>query len=238
MSVFELVAQPLSGICSNGVPKFELLLRLQGADGQLQLPGDFLQLAERSDLVQQVDRWVFAQAAELLARHVEAGHDISLSVNMSGRSLEDPQLLPDLAEILAHTPIPPARLVVEITETAAIEDLEQAEQVAAGLRALGCELALDDFGAGFACLVYAKRLNFDYLKIDGEFIRALADDPTDELVVRLVVEIARGLGAKTVAESVGDDATVELLRRLGVDYGQGFHLGRPAPLADILPVCG
>jgi len=115
-------------------------------------------------------------------------------------------------------------------------NIDKARHIAQGLRALGCQFALDDFGAGFASFYYLKHLEFDYLKIDGEFIKALILNPTDQLVVQSVVNIARGLGAKTVAEFVGDDATVQRLRELGVDYGQGYHLGRPRPVQEVLSV--
>lgn len=233
---FELMAQPIRGICANGVDRYELLLRLRGDDDDLIPPGTFLYIAERLDLIQQIDRWVFAQAVMLLDECNRAGHDVSLSVNMSGKTLNDPVLLDDIEAIVGRRPVRSERLVVEVTETAAIVNIDKARHIAQGLRALGCQFALDDFGAGFASFYYLKHLEFDYLKIDGEFIKALILNPTDQLVVQSVVNIARGLGAKTVAEFVGDDATVQRLRELGVDYGQGYHLGRPRPVQEVLSV--
>ena len=125
--------------------------------------------------------------------------------------------------------------MVEVTETAAIVNIERARELAQQLRQLGCLFALDDFGSGFSSFYYLKHLEFDYLKIDGEFITKLVSTETDQLLVQAVVDIARGLGTQTVAEFVGDDETVELLRQLGVDYGQGYHLGRPAPVQELLP---
>jgi len=233
---FELMAQPIRKICANGVDRYELLLRLRGDDDDLIPPGTFLYIAERLDLIQQIDRWVFAQAVMLLDECNRAGHDVSLSVNMSGKTLNDPVLLDDIEAIVGRRPVRSERLVVEVTETAAIVNIDKARHIAQGLRALGCQFALDDFGAGFASFYYLKHLEFDYLKIDGEFIKALILNPTDQLVVQSVVNIARGLGAKTVAEFVGDDATVQRLRELGVDYGQGYHLGRPRPVQEVLSV--
>ena len=120
-----------------------------------------------------------------------------------------------------------------MTETEAIANVEHARTFAERLRTLGCGFALDDFGAGFASFYYLKHLNFDYLKIDGEFIQDLPRNRTDQMVVRAVVEIARGLGKRTIAEFVGDRETVELLRELGVDYAQGYWIGRPRPLDEI-----
>jgi diguanylate cyclase (GGDEF)-like protein len=233
---FELFAQPIRGICANGVERFELLLRLQGAEGEFISPGTFLYIAERFDLIQQIDRWVFAEAAAILNSAHAAGNDISLSVNMSGKTLGDPAILDDLTRLLSATPVRPDRLVVEVTETAAIVNIDKAKHVARGLRKLGCRFALDDFGAGFASFYYLKHLEFDFLKIDGEFVRSLMTNPTDQLVIKSVVEIAQAMGAQTIAEFVGDEATLERLRELGVDYGQGFHLGAAGPLSEMLPV--
>lgn len=233
-----LLAQPIRGISAPEAPLYELLVRLQGEEGLI-APGDFLPTAERFDLIQAIDRWVFAQAAHLLARYHARGVDLSLSVNMSAKTLCDPRIVEDIGEILDDTPVPPGRLMVEITETAALVNLDRAKAVASTLRERGCRFALDDFGAGFASFLYLKHLEFDYLKIDGEFIRSLPTNATDRLVVTSLVDIARGLSVKTIAEFVGDEQTVEQLRGLGVDYGQGFHLGRPAPLEELLATpCG
>ncbi|HEX5911283.1 MAG TPA: EAL domain-containing protein, partial [Thermoleophilaceae bacterium] len=124
----------------------------------------------------------------------------------------------------------PRRLTVEITETAAISDLDRAQAFAQALNAMGVRLALDDFGAGFASFQHLTRLHFDEIKIDGEYVRNLADDETHQVLVRSLAELARGLGKDTTAEFVQDDRTIELLRQYGVRWGQGFHLGRPAPL--------
>ena len=141
-----------------------------------------------------------------------------------------------LEELLTATPVPARRLIVEITETAAIVNLERARALADTLRRLGCLLALDDFGAGFASFAYLKHLRFDVLKIDGEFVRGLRDNPTDRLVVEAVVAIARGLGTPSLAEFVGDSDTLDAVRALGVDYAQGFHLGRPVPVDEALAI--
>jgi diguanylate cyclase (GGDEF)-like protein/PAS domain S-box-containing protein len=232
---FTLMAQPIVGICADDIDRYELLLRLRGDDGDLLPPAAFLHLAERFDLIQDIDRWVFEQAACLLGTHARAGCDIGLSVNFSGKTMSDPQILADMSAILARHPIPDGRLVVEVTETAAIVNIDRAREVAQGLRELGCRFALDDFGAGFASFYYLKHLSFDYLKIDGEFVKQLGANTTDRLVVRSVVQIAKALGAQTIAEFVGDRAVLEQLRELEVDFGQGYHLGRPQPIAQLLP---
>jgi diguanylate cyclase (GGDEF)-like protein/PAS domain S-box-containing protein len=232
-----LFAQPIVGFggADGDVPWFELLLRYEDQYGDLIPPGAFLSIAERFDLITEIDRWVLGEAVRMLHDEHSAGRDVTLAVNLSGKTMDDPGLGDYLAALIAARPIDPGRLVIEVTETAAIVNIERARRLAQRLHALGCRLALDDFGAGFSSFYYLKHLAFDYLKIDGEFVRHLAHDTTDQLVIEAVVNIARALGTQTVAEFVGDEGTVDLLRRLGVDYGQGYHLGRPVPVGDVLP---
>jgi EAL domain-containing protein (putative c-di-GMP-specific phosphodiesterase class I) len=234
---FRLFVQPIAGIVADAEPWYELLLRFEDEDGELIPPGTFLPIAERYDLIGDIDRWVLGEAVRILHDEHAAGREVSLAVNLSGKTVSDGDLIPYLEGLLAAHPVPAGRLVVEVTETTAIVNIERARELAARLHELGCRFALDDFGAGFASFYYLKHLDFDYLKIDGEFVRQLAHNATDQLVIEAVVNIARGLGTRTVAEFVGDDETLELLRRLGVDYGQGYHLGRPRPAAEVLPSC-
>jgi EAL domain-containing protein (putative c-di-GMP-specific phosphodiesterase class I) len=135
---------------------------------------------------------------------------------------------------LRETGVPPDRLIFEITETAAVANIARAAAFAERLTQVGCKFALDDFGAGFGSFYYLKHLPFDYLKIDGEFVRHCAESETDRILIAAVVQIARGMRKRTIAEFVTNQETVEVLTRLGVDYGQGFHLGKPAPLAEHL----
>ncbi len=232
---FVLHAQPIISIAAAGVDTYELLLRLPDDHGDLIPPGTFLYNAERFGLMTRIDEWVVAQAIVLLAESHAAGVDLALSVNVSGKTITDPGFGAHVARLMAEHAVRPERLVIEITETAAITNIQRARTLARELRALGCRIALDDFGAGFASFYYLKHLDFDVLKIDGEFIRNLCSTPSDQLVVRAVVDIARGLRAQTVAEFVGDDETLALLARLGVDAGQGYHLGRPEALELVLP---
>lgn len=234
---FVLHAQPIVPL-HDGVPddveRFELLVRMREEDGSLIPPGTFLGLAERYDLVQQLDRWVLGRAVQLIRAREAAGRPVNVTVNLSGRTVNDATIARDLELLLRNGPIREGALTVEVTETEAIVNIDRARVLARDLRTLGCRFALDDFGAGFASFYYLKHLAFDLLKIDGEFIRQLPITPTDRLVVRAVVDIAKAMGTQTCAEFVGDDETVQLLRDLGVDYGQGFHLGRPRPVDDLL----
>ena len=232
---FVLHAQPIVPVCSNGVPRFELLLRMQDDRGDLILPGTFLYHAERFDLIQPIDYWVMSQAVQMLHDFHARGHDISLAVNVSGRTLNTGAIVEHLKNLMRTYEFPEGRLVVELTETVAIASIERARELARQLRELGCQLALDDFGAGFSTLYYLKHLDFDYIKIDGEFIKRLPENAADQLVVKAVVDIARGLGADTIAEFVQDDETLSLLHDFGVGYAQGYHTGRPGALDVILP---
>lgn len=233
---FGLVAQPivpLSGTAPNG---YELLLRMRLADGDLVPPGTFLFIAERLGLIREIDRWVADRAITMLSEHRAAGRELRFGVNLSGNTIGDPELLEVIERRLTETGVPPDRLIFEITETAAVANIAQAAMFADHLAELGCRFALDDFGAGFGSFYYLKHLPFDYLKIDGEFVAHCAESEIDRTLISAVVGIARGLGKLTIAEFVEHEETVEVLTRLGVDYGQGYYLGRPAPLHQHLAV--
>jgi diguanylate cyclase (GGDEF)-like protein/PAS domain S-box-containing protein len=230
-----LHAQPIAPVGHDGPPQFELLLRMLDDGGELIMPGTFLYNAERFGLIQAIDRWVLTRAVDLLHQYELHGMEIVLSVNVSPRTLNDVDIAQLLRELAAEHPIRDGSLVIEITETAAIADIGRVRQLADDIRALGCRLAIDDFGAGYATFYYLKHLSFDYIKIDGEFIKDLPHNATDQLVVRAVVDIARGLGAETVAEFVQDNETLGLLEKFGVGYAQGYHIGRPGPLDVVLP---
>jgi EAL domain-containing protein (putative c-di-GMP-specific phosphodiesterase class I) len=171
----------------------------------------FLYIAERVDLVQEIDAWVIQQAIRAASNDSESAGSVPLSVNLSGRSIGEPRLLELIEHELAASKAPPQRLSFEITETAAVRHITHARRFSERLAELGCRLALDDFGAGFGSFFYLKHLPFDYLKIDGEFVRNCRSSKTDRLVIEAVVKIAQGLGKSTVAEHVGDDETVRLL---------------------------
>jgi diguanylate cyclase (GGDEF)-like protein/PAS domain S-box-containing protein len=230
---FVLHAQPIVGLAGDETPRHELLIRMLGEGEDLVPPGTFLYIGERFDLIQGIDRWVLRQAIALLAGERQSGRDLNLAVNVSAKSVTDPTLPEFLARELANAGIDGQGLCVEVTETAAIVNLDRAKRFAHALTELGCEFALDDFGAGFASFYYLKHMAFDFIKIDGEFIRDLAESRVNQLVVRSVVAIARGMGKRTIAESVEAEDSLALLRSYGVDYAQGFYLAKPQPLADL-----
>ncbi len=229
---FELHAQPILSLGDDPTPRHELLVRMTGENGDLIPPAAFLGVAERFELIQSIDRWVVGQAIDLLAARQRVGDPVRLEINLSAKSVTDPDLPDFIEDRLRVAQVDPRGLIFEVTETAAIVNVDRAQLFAERLGEVGCGFALDDFGAGFASFYYLKHLDFDLLKIDGEFIRGLPDSRTNQLVVRSLVDLAQGLGKDTVAEFVGDEQTLELLRSFGVDYAQGFHVGRPVPIAE------
>jgi EAL domain-containing protein (putative c-di-GMP-specific phosphodiesterase class I) len=209
-----------------------LFLRLRTDDGNLLSPSAFLYVAERFGTIVSIDSWVVRQAVALVASQAASGRSLTLHVNVSAKSIGDPQLVAVIDRALADSRIDPACLVFELTEKAAIGNMEHAKAFTTELRSRGCRLALDDFGTSFSSFYYLKHLPFDYFKIDGDFIRGFGTSAADQLVVEAIVGIAKGLGKKTVAEFVTDQDTVERLRRSGVNYAQGFHIGVPRSIVE------
>ena len=229
-----LATQPIQSLSDGAVERFELLLRMRGDAGELLPASSFIGVAERSGMVQELDRWVVGQALDLLGERQRAGAPLSLHVNISGASLTDISVLEYIERRLDEGDADPARCTFEITQTARVEDLETAAGFADRLTEFGCEVAIDDYGAGFGPFEYLKRFPFDVIKIDGTFVRDLVHSDADRLTVEAIVGIAKGLGKRTIAEFVEDESTESLLRELGVDMAQGYHLGAPIGLEEML----
>ncbi len=211
---------------------YELLLRLEDDLLPPLGPGDFLPDAERTDLILNIDRWVLGQAVDTLAAHPDPG--LRLDVNVSGRTLDDEEFGDFVLDRIRSSDVSPGRLGLEITETAALTNLDAARHLATRLREAGCRITLDDFGSGFGSFVHLKHLPITGLKIDGEFVRGIDRSTTDSVLVTGIMEIANGLGLTTVAEWVERPSQVNALTRLGVEVAQGFHLGKPKPLSAIV----
>lgn len=210
-------------------PLFEVLLRMRDEGGGLIDPQSFLPAAERFRLISKIDRWVIRNTLELLgSASCPAGGRCFL--NISGQSLGEESFLSFVSARFGESAVPPERICFELTETSAIADLPRALRFFSEFRRLGCSFALDDFGSGLASFSYLKNLPVDFVKIDGEFVREMTTDPIQHAIVDSINEIAHAMGIRTVAESVEDEATLEELRRLGVDYAQGFWLAEPEPL--------
>ncbi len=233
-----LYQQPIINLTTGKAERHELLLRIEDDDGEILPAGRFIQTAEQFGMIQELDRWVVGQAVALLDEYENGGNGemarppFGLHVNISGSSIIDANVLEFIERLLDTTDAFPGAITFEITETAAIRNFETAAAFADRLTEFGCSIAIDDYGVGFGPFYYLKHLPFDMIKIDGDFIRDLPRNDADQLTVKAIVEIARGLGKTTIAEYVEEPSTVSLLRELGVDMAQGFHLGKPIAVAE------
>jgi PAS domain S-box-containing protein len=221
-----LYSQPIVPL-AGGLPSQELLLRMIGTDGEVIPPSSFLPVAEKYGLIGEIDRWVIGEAVRLAAggRRVEA--------NLSAGSIGNLDLLSLIERELRDTGADPSNVVFEITETALMENVEAGEGFARGLSGIGCQVALDDFGTGFGGFTYLKKLPISYLKIDIDFVRELTTNRANQHLVRAIVGLAKDFGYETIAEGVENAETLSLLEDYGVDFAQGFHLGRPSPLTPV-----
>jgi len=217
-------------------PHFELLLRMVDEDGRTVGPDRFLSAANRYQLMPEIDRWVINRAIQLLKPQAEllAGRSVSFAINFSGQSLNDAEFVDFLLEAIGASGLDPALFCFELTENATIANIARAESLIRRLRRLGCGVALDDFGTGLSSLAYLRQLPVTMLKIDGSFVRDILKDPRAESMVRAIAQLARSMSIATVAEYVETDEIRTRLATLGVDYGQGFAIGRPGPLVDLL----
>jgi diguanylate cyclase (GGDEF)-like protein/PAS domain S-box-containing protein len=230
---FLLYVQPIIDLRDNTTSHYEILLRMQAEDGSVIAPAQFIQVAERSGLIHAIDRLVLADALHYQARLQTRGRVVTFSINLSAHAFNDPELLPHLKRLLEETQVDPQRVILEMTETAAVGDLAAARRLIESIRALGCHFALDDFGTGFSSFFYMRELPMEFIKIDGSFIRGLAASPDDQALVRAMSQIAKDFGKKTVAEQVENEETMSLLRLYGIDYAQGYLTGRPAPVDEV-----
>ena len=229
---FELFLQGVFGTVDRRRRYSEALLRMRDeATGQLLAPGEFVGYAEKSNLIVDIDRWVIGAAIDFLA---DCPGCPPLAVNISGRSFDDPTVAEFIVAKLQRANVEPSRLMLEITETAAIRDMREAQRFIERMHAAGCKLSLDDFGAGFASFAYIKQLPVDVLKIDGLFVRDIANSHDNQVLVKSMLDVARGFGKATVAEWVEDADSLQMLRALGVDMVQGYILERPQPAASAL----
>ena len=227
---FLLYRQPICSLADGRVEHFELLLRLLEPTGKILSPRSFIPAAERFGIMKEIDRWVIKHALTAYAQQYGSASDVAFSINLSGNSLNDDTLLPWVLQQFEQSGVRPDRICFEITETAAIRNLNQAKQLINELKGEGCRFALDDFGSGLSSFAYLKYLPVDYLKIDGSFIAGLEQDATASAMVAAINEMGHALEIRTVAEHVENAITLELMREIGVDYVQGYALGKPESL--------
>jgi diguanylate cyclase (GGDEF)-like protein len=234
---FRLDAQPILPLRGNyGRPRFELLIRMLGDRGEIIPPGKFLSAAERYQLMPTIDRWVVRRSCELLGEHsASVGEDIArFAINLSGQSLQDESFLAFVVEQIKTSSLPPGVLCFELTETATIGNLAKAQNFMRSLQDLGCQFALDDFGTGVSSLAYLKDLSVNYLKIDGSFVRDAVTNARSESMIKAIAQLAKVMCMETIAEYVETDLLRARMADLGVDYGQGFAMGRAQPLEELL----
>jgi PAS domain S-box-containing protein len=231
---FILYSQPIIDLHTGEIVQRELLIRMRDASApedpsRLIAPGDFLPVAEEFGVITEIDRWVIDHGIDIAAT------GLAVELNVSGRSISGPGLVDHIQGAIQRTGADPEKIVFEITETALVSDEPAAREFVENLHALGCRVALDDFGTGYGGFTYVKQLPVDFLKIDVEFVRDVQTNSASRNVIQAIVNLAAGFGLKTVGEGVEDEASLRLLRKLGVDYAQGFHVGRPTPLETTNP---
>lgn len=219
--------QPITDLATGEISHYEALLRLPGEDGKPCNTGELIKVCEVFGLIGQMDR---AVVKATLADAARLPGNADVAINLSGQSIGDPDLLRFIETEMNALNVDPARIIFELTETAAFRNLDEVRQFVRHIKSLGCRFALDDFGVGFSSFYYIRELDFDYLKLDGSFIAKLPHSPNDQVFVRAMVEISRVFGLAVIAEWVEDQATAVMLRDFGVAFGQGYHFGKPAPL--------
>ena len=234
--MFRLYVQPIHPISQQQtVPGYEVLVRMLGEDGRIIPPGAFMPAAERYDLASAIDRWVVGNFLAWVGDYNRRRNgDIgNYSINLSAASLVEESFLTFVLDAIERHAVPPQNICFEITETSAIANLAKAVTFMQQLKVIGCKFALDDFGSGLSSFAYLKSLPVDYLKIDGVFVKDIANDPIARAMVASINTIGHEMGLETVAEFVENEAILDQLRELGVDYAQGYHLGRPQPLSEL-----
>ncbi|MGB5720587.1 MAG: EAL domain-containing protein [Woeseiaceae bacterium] len=223
---FELRFQPINRIDNGETTHHEVLIRLRNEDHKLVLPDVFLPSAVRFGLMTEIDFWMILNAAKAYAREVKTNPRLKLAINLSANAFENDDLADYVETVFKKHGVPPENIVFEITESLAVRRPRHVERKISEIRSLGCQFALDDFGTGYSSFSYLQKLHFDYIKIDGAFVRDLPNNPVDQKMIRLIAEIGREAGMKTVAEYVQDAETLDLLGKLGVDLAQGHFIGR------------
>ncbi|MFT7461340.1 MAG: EAL domain-containing protein (putative c-di-GMP-specific phosphodiesterase class I), partial [Planctomycetota bacterium] len=210
-------------------------LRMVDEEGNHILPGAFLPAAERYNLITQVDRWVIENAFALLAANQAFLKQVEfISINLSGQTLAEQEMLDFIIEKLQAHDIKAEQVCFEITETAAIANLSMANRFISSLRERGCKFALDDFGSGLSSFGYLKNLKVDCVKIDGMFVKDMVNDPMDRAIVKSVNEIGQMMGIDTIAEFVENDDIKNMLKKMGINFAQGYGITRPLPLQELL----
>ncbi len=231
---FRLYCQPIVEVAGTRLDPdhYEILVRLEDEDGKIIPPGAFIPAAERYNMMPQIDQWVIRATFDLLRNQPNDGRRKKVAVNLSGQSLCEDNFLQFVIHQLDASGIPPQHICFEITETAAIANLNRAMHFISILRGMGCVFALDDFGSGLSSFNYLKHLKVDYLKLDGNFVKEMLNNPIDRALVEATNQIGHAMGIKTIAEFVENQEILVALRTIGVDYAQGYGIAKPCPVED------
>ena len=231
-----LCSQPVVRLTDRTAVHQEILVRILDRNGSMVLPGQFIEVAESLGMAQEIDLRVVSKVIDVLQGPEYRGRKSRFFVNLSRTSISDPHWVRRFHNMLAAARIDHSQLVFEITETAAMSSVDVTQEFITQMKGMGCRFALDDFGAGFSSFYFLKRFDVDYLKIDGSFVRDLATDNASRLFVRALCDVASGLNKQVVAEWVEDQAVMDILVEMGVQYGQGFLFARPQPFPAAVPV--
>lgn len=226
-----LYFQPIFDIKNNRVSYYEALVRLREPDGRILGPDTFIPALESAGEMHLLDRWIIKLAIHTLHNHPELNH---IAINLSAQAFKDENLVPTILENLTATGVNPKRITFELTESASLFNLHITQKVIADLHKLGCSFSVDDFGSGFSSFAYLKDLPADYIKLDGSFIQNLHRDQVDQTLVKSMIQVIQALGKKAVAEYVENEAILEILKSMNVDFVQGYHIGHPLPIERLL----
>ena len=225
---FILNFQPILDIEKSTIKHYEVLIRMRDTKtGEIRMPGKFIQIAEEAGLIHSIDHYVLRHAMMKLSSLQKQGIEAKFAINLSGSVVDDPVVLPLIKQLIKKHKIKPENLIFEVTETSAVSNMQQAKKLMEAIKVLGCQFSLDDFGVGFSSFNYMRELPVDIIKIDGIFIKDLDKNADDQLFVKALVDVAQGLGKKLIAEFVENKNILDLLQQYGVDYAQGYYVGRP-----------
>ncbi len=226
-----LYFQPIFDINNDKISYYEALIRMKEINGDVTGPNDFIPALEAAGEMHLLDRWIIKLATRTLKEHPELNH---IAINLSAQAFKDENLVPSILESLKNTGVNPSRITFELTESASLFNLNITQRVIAELHALGCSFSVDDFGSGFSSFSYLKDLPADYIKLDGSFIQNLHKDTIDQALVKAIIQVIQALGKKAVAEYVENGEILEILKDMGIDFVQGYHIGHPMPVENIL----
>jgi len=224
---FILAQQPIVDTITGDLLSYDILLRMRDSNSDIILPNGFLPSAQRIGLMVDIDKWILSKSISTLKKVRENNPEVRFSINLSAKAMCDPEILMIITDALITNQIDPGSITFEITEDTAIANMDMAVKFLHQLEELGCKTALDDFGTGYSSFAYLKDLPVDYVKIDGSFVQNIDTDQLNLAMVKSMNEVAHATGKKTVAEFVKNQDILDAIKAIGIDYAQGYHIGKP-----------